>query len=67
MQSMAVQSGAYKAVVTTHHAQGGQGAAELAQAVIDATNQPSQFSFLYPLEVIKKKHRTASQSCSEIW
>ncbi|KAK0396373.1 hypothetical protein QR680_001696 [Steinernema hermaphroditum] len=36
-------------VVADHWAQGGPGAIEVAKAVVDACEQPSEFKFLYPL------------------
>jgi len=48
--------GAYAAVKSTHWADGGAGAKALAEAVVDACEQPSDFKFLYPLEwSIKQK------------
>ncbi len=56
VQQMAQQAGAEQAVVTDHWARGGEGAMELAQAVVDACEKPSHFDFLYPLESsIKQK------------
>lgn len=44
------------AVQATHWANGGAGAAELADAVMDAAKQPTDFKFLYPLDLpIKQK------------
>ena len=52
----AVAAGAEDAVLCAHWAHGGDGAIELAEAVIKACDQPSDFQFLYPLEwSIKKK------------
>jgi formate--tetrahydrofolate ligase len=39
-----------RAAVTTHFTTGGRGAAELAEAVAEAAEEPSQFCFLYPDE-----------------
>jgi formate--tetrahydrofolate ligase len=39
-----------RAAVTTHFTTGGRGAAELAEAVAEAAEEPSQFRFLYPDE-----------------
>jgi len=51
--------GAEDAVPMGVWAQGGQGGIELAQAVVAACDQPSQFRFLYPLEAsIKEKIET---------
>ncbi len=50
------EQGAFAAVKSTHWADGGAGAVEFAQAVVDACEQPSDFKFLYPLDwPIKKK------------
>jgi formate--tetrahydrofolate ligase len=37
-----------RAAVTTHFADGGRGAAELAEAVAEAAEEPGEFRFLYP-------------------
>jgi formyltetrahydrofolate synthetase len=56
VREYAIEQGAADAVVTRHWAEGGDGAADLAQAVVDACEQPSNFEFLYPLEwSIKEK------------
>ena len=48
--------GAFAAVKSTHWADGGAGAAEVAKAVVEACEQPSNFEFLYPLDwSIKQK------------
>ncbi len=39
-----------RAAVSNHFTEGGKGATELAEAVIDAASRPSEFRFLYPLE-----------------
>ncbi len=39
-----------RSAVTTHFAEGGAGATELAHAVVAAADEPSEFRFLYPLE-----------------
>jgi formyltetrahydrofolate synthetase len=50
------------AVVSTHWADGGKGAIKLAEAVIRAAEKPSQFKFLYPLELsIKQKIETIAK------
>jgi formyltetrahydrofolate synthetase len=50
------EKGAFAAVKSTHWMDGGAGSKELAQAVVDACEQPSNFEFLYPLDwPIKKK------------
>ena len=58
-------AGAEDAVVATHWADGGKGAADLARAVVAAANRTSQFRFLYDLEAtIKEKIETI---CREIY
>lgn len=48
--------GADDVVLSTHWAEGGKGAINLAKAVIQACNKPSNFQFLYPLNLsIKEK------------
>ncbi|SCU84572.1 LADA_0D02476g1_1 [Lachancea dasiensis] len=43
-------AGAYDAVATNHWAEGGKGAVDLAEAVVQATEQPSDFKFLYDVD-----------------
>lgn len=48
--------GVSDAVICDHFTQGGEGAVELGRAVMKAAETPSEFSFLYPLELpIKQK------------
>jgi formyltetrahydrofolate synthetase len=55
LEQLAEQAGAV-AVPARHWMEGGQGALELADAVMDAAKQSSNFEFLYPLEwPIKQK------------
>jgi methylenetetrahydrofolate dehydrogenase (NADP+)/methenyltetrahydrofolate cyclohydrolase/formyltetrahydrofolate synthetase/formate--tetrahydrofolate ligase len=59
IKQSAVNAGAFAAVSTTHHASGGEGARQLAEAVVDACDESSQFGFLYPLDrPIKEKIET---------
>ena len=61
----ALEAGAVDAVVATHWMDGGNGALELAKAVVKAAEQPTQFRFLYPLErSIKEKMEII---CKEIY
>jgi formyltetrahydrofolate synthetase len=54
-----MEAGAFDAVVAKHWADGGEGAAELAEAVVRATEQPSDFRFLYDVDAsIKEKIET---------
>ncbi len=52
----ALSAGAEAAVESLVHAKGGEGGAELAEAVVAAADKPSELRFLYPLEAsIKEK------------
>jgi formyltetrahydrofolate synthetase len=56
VREYAISQGAEDSVVSRHWAQGGMGAAKLAEAVVAACEKPSNFKFLYPLDwPIKKK------------
>jgi methylenetetrahydrofolate dehydrogenase (NADP+)/methenyltetrahydrofolate cyclohydrolase/formyltetrahydrofolate synthetase len=65
VRKAAIASGATDAVVSTHWMDGGKGAVALAEAVIKACEKPSNFKFLYPLELsIKEKIEII---CKEIY
>ncbi len=65
VRKAAVEAGAEDAVVATHWMNGGDGAAALAEAVVKAAEKPSNFKFLYPLDLsIKEKIETI---CTEIY
>ncbi len=49
IRQAALQAGAFDAVVSRHWALGGEGAVDLARAVMRAAQQPKQFRFLYDL------------------
>jgi len=56
VRAYAVSQGAEDSVVCTNWAEGGMGAARLAEAVVAACEKPSKFEFLYPLDwTIKAK------------
>jgi formyltetrahydrofolate synthetase len=56
VKRLALQAGAEEAVMSDHWAEGGDGAIELAEAVVAACEKPSNFEFLYPLDwSIKEK------------
>ena len=38
-------------MVCWHHARGGEGAVDLAKAIVAACEQPTNFQFLYPLDL----------------
>jgi formate--tetrahydrofolate ligase len=54
----AAEAAGARCALSTHWANGGDGALELADAVIDACNDKSDFKFLYPLEM-KLRDRVA--------
>jgi formate--tetrahydrofolate ligase len=59
IEKVAREAGAVAAVPSTHFADGGAGAADLARAVVQAADKPSDFHYLYPLELgIKEKIAT---------
>jgi len=65
IRKAAVEAGAEDSVVCTHWMHGGKGAVKLAEAVIKAAEKPSNFKFLYPLDIsIKEKIETI---CREIY
>lgn len=47
----AMEHGAFACVTSNHWAEGGKGAVDLADALIDACNQESSFKFLYDVEL----------------
>lgn len=56
IREAAIHAGAEDAVVSRHWEEGGAGAVALAEAVVKAAEKPSQFKFLYPLDIsIKDK------------
>ncbi len=50
VKRIAREAGALGAAVSTHWADGGKGAVELAELVIAAADQPNEFKFLYDLD-----------------
>jgi formyltetrahydrofolate synthetase len=65
IRQAAVEAGAEDAVVCRHWMEGGKGAIKLAEAVIKAAEKPTNFKFLYPLEMsIKEKIETI---CTQIY
>jgi methylenetetrahydrofolate dehydrogenase (NADP+)/methenyltetrahydrofolate cyclohydrolase/formyltetrahydrofolate synthetase len=51
MVRKAAEAAGARCALSTHWANGGDGALELADAVMDACNQKNDFKFLYPLEM----------------
>lgn len=65
VRKAAIEAGAEDAVVCTHWMHGGEGAVKLAEAVVKAAEKPTNFKFLYPLDIsIKEKIETI---CKEIY
>ncbi|MFH2104479.1 MAG: formate--tetrahydrofolate ligase [Chloroflexota bacterium] len=65
VRKVAIEAGAMDAVVSRHWMEGGKGAVALGEAVVKAAEKPSNFKFLYPLEIsIKEKIETI---CKEIY
>ncbi len=65
IRQAACEAGAMEAVVCTHWMDGGEGALALAEAVVQAAERPSNFKFLYTLELsIKEK---IEKVCKEIY
>lgn len=65
IREKALEAGALDAVMADHWARGGDGAVALAEAVVKACEEPSQFSYLYPLNMsIKEKIEII---CKEIY
>jgi methylenetetrahydrofolate dehydrogenase (NADP+)/methenyltetrahydrofolate cyclohydrolase/formyltetrahydrofolate synthetase/formate--tetrahydrofolate ligase len=61
--SAAVEVGAHAVAPTTHWADGGQGALQMAEAVEDACTRDSNFSLLYPNEFsLKQKIETIARN-----
>jgi formate--tetrahydrofolate ligase len=50
VKRLALEHGAFAAGVNEAFARGGEGATALAEAVIEAADQPSEFQFAYPLD-----------------
>jgi formyltetrahydrofolate synthetase len=65
VRKAALEAGAMDAVVSRHWMEGGKGAIDLAKAVVEAAERPSNFKFLYPLDIsIKEKIEII---CKEIY
>ena len=56
IRKASIEAGAETAVMSDHWTNGGDGSVDLAKAVVAACEQPSDFKFLYPLDLsIKEK------------
>jgi len=59
VKKLSVEAGAEGAFLSDVWTHGGEGGKELAQAVVDACEKPTDFKFLYPLDIsIKEKIAT---------
>ncbi len=62
VRAASLEAGAFDAVVTQHWADGGAGATDLAEAVVKACEEPSDFKFLYDVDQpIKEKIETLAR------
>lgn len=62
VRKIAMEAGAEDAVMSNHWAEGGKGSVELGKAVMAACEKPSNFKFLYPLDIsIKEKIETIAK------
>lgn len=62
VRQAALEAGAMDAVVSRHWMEGGKGAVALAEAVVKACEKPSNFQFLYPLDIpVKEKIETIAR------
>ncbi len=66
VRKRAMEAGASDAVVTRHWMEGGKGSVDLAKAVVEACEKPSDFKFLYPLEGTSIKEKIEI-ICKEIY
>ena len=62
IRRIAMDAGAYAAVESNVWSHGGEGGEALAEAVVEAAEKPSDFKFLYPLDMsIKEKIETIAE------
>ncbi|HNQ15588.1 MAG TPA: formate--tetrahydrofolate ligase, partial [Pyrinomonadaceae bacterium] len=63
IKRISVEAGALGAAVSTHWADGGKGAIELAEMTVAACDEPSEFNFLYDLDqpIMKKIETIATK------
>lgn len=66
VRKKAMEAGASDAVVTRHWMEGGAGSVDLAEAVVEACEKPSDFKFLYDLESTSIKEKIEI-ICKEIY
>ncbi len=62
VKEKAIEAGAYDAVGSSHFTEGGAGSVDLAEAVVEATDEESNFEFLYDIDKsIKEKIETIAK------
>lgn len=62
VRKIAKEAGAEDAIMSNHWAEGGAGAVDLAKAVMKACEKPTNFNYLYPLDMsIKEKIETIAK------
>ena len=62
IKEASMENGAFAAVTSSHHPDGGEGAVELAKAVVEASEAESNFEFLYELDrPLKEKIETIAK------
>jgi len=62
VRKAAIEAGAMDAVVSRHWMEGGKGAIKLAEAIVKACEKPTNFKFLYPLNIpVKEKIETIAR------
>lgn len=65
LRERCIAAGALDAVVSSHWSDGGKGAVDLAESIIKATDHPSDFKFLYDVNLsIEEKIETI---CREMY
>ena len=62
----AAEAAGARCAESQHWLKGGEGALELADAVIDACNQKNDFKYLYPIEM-KLRDRVAKNCQGSVW
>ncbi len=63
VRKIAKEAGAEDAIMSNHWAEGGAGAVDLAKAVMKACEKPTNFNYLYPLDMsIKEKIETIAKN-----
>ena len=65
VRKLALDYGAHAAELNEAFERGGEGAASLAEAIVDAAEQPNDFDFLYPEDAsIAEKIEASASACT---